>query len=438
MARSDAADDASFDAGASPMLGGALSLWRYRARDTRNGGAECRGECAAETAAAARASLRRVGLQVVSIERVGRGKRSGSGTGIRSAWMRWRRGRRQGVRAELFDSLATLIHSGVPLAEAVDILCSSRHRGSDSARHMLLATRERLRAGASFSDALGEHVGWFDEPTLAMVRAAQRAGTLARVLRELSDRQARSDAVSRRLIGVMVYPAIVTVVALAVVVFLSQRTLPELTRILTDAGIEVPALTRWVMGVGDAVVGGWAALLFASAVVVIGGPILLRWARARSPRLNNGLRSLIPAVLRRIALGRVLTQLAQLLHSDLRVVEALRVVAPTVRGLAADLGRALAATADRIEQGTDIASSLAEEPFWFDEELCRMVAVGEASGELVAILERIGERQERAAHRAVDHLTSLLEPAVILGLAALVGIVAMAAVLPLVRLQQLV
>ncbi|MBL9149245.1 MAG: type II secretion system F family protein [Phycisphaerae bacterium] len=138
---------------------------------------------------------------------------------------------------------------------------------------------------------------------------------------------------------------------------------------------------------------------------------------------------------RGVALARALRRVAELLRSGLPLVEALRVTAPSCRGLSTGLAMALRRAARRIESGDDVSESL-DAPAWFDAELRRLVAVGEAGGGLEPVLLRVAERHERQADRLVDRLSSLLEPAAILVLAALVGTVVMAAVLPLVKLQE--
>ena len=169
-------------------------------------------------------------------------------------------------------------------------------------------------------------------------------------------------------------------------------------------------------------------------VVALGvaAPMVLRQGsvgvRARVDRL-------LPLAVRRLAVSRALLGIAELVRSGVPLVDALRVAAPAHRGLSRGLSVALSDAARRIEQGRSVADALAE-PAWFDAELRRLVSVGEAGGELDAVLVRIGERYERQVGRMVERLAALLEPAVIVVLAFFIGTVVMAAVLPLIRLQE--
>ena len=132
--------------------------------------------------------------------------------------------------------------------------------------------------------------------------------------------------------------------------------------------------------------------------------------------------------------GAMAQSLAELVRTGVPLVESLRVLAPTTGSAA--LRDVLLRAADRLERGATVAESF-EAPAWFDEEFSRLLEIGQATGELAPLLDRIGQRYERSAARAIDRLAQLLEPAAILLLAALVGTVALAAVLPLFQLQEI-
>jgi type IV pilus assembly protein PilC len=154
----------------------------------------------------------------------------------------------------------------------------------------------------------------------------------------------------------------------------------------------------------------------------------------RGVRLPKFIRRTTPLVLRRVSVARVAQGLSELLRAGTPAVEALRVIAPAAGG---GLRRRLEEAADRLERGDSLVDAL-DDPYWFDAEFRRLLAVGENAGELDVMLERIGDRYERRSRILIDRLAALLEPAVILVLAALIGIVVMASVLPLLRLQEVV
>lgn len=451
-----------------------------------------RGEVSAESAAEARAALRSAGLSVLSVRpienRPSSPKRAAATHNDHapprvpadSAFQGWLRGRRVQARADALDAIAMLLDSGVPLLQAFETLTTG-DGGRDLSsrlRRTLMLVREDLRAGLPLPGALRRHPGWFDPVEVALIDAAESGGGLAPALRELADRNASSAKLTQKLIGALTYPAIVAMVGVAVALFLALRTLPQLTAVLTSSRIETPVLTSAVMAIGGFVVRwGWSVIAVTVLIVVMA--VLLgrlryfrRWS-ALMGDLRDRLQSRVPLVTRRMAVARVSLLIADLLRAGIPLVDALRLAAPSCRGLASGLGSALVLSAERIERGQSFVESLSPAPApgtpapgpapapgpgsrngdsdprarqfnfrggfrggWFDREFLQLIAVGEASGELAPVLERIGRRYERQAARLIDRLASVLEPATIVLLATFVGIVVMAAVLPLVRLQE--
>jgi general secretion pathway protein F len=411
-------------------------MWRYRA--VASGGL-IRGEHAGETASEVRTALHAAGLRVLDLRPLARRALPGSPGGplaiLRRQGERQLRARRGMRKSELFDALATMLEAGVPLVEAVGSIGSSG--GSRPTRAMLAQVGDDLRGGSSLADAMGGHPSWFDDAETAMLRAGQQSGDLPSVIRTLSERHGRAGELSNRLASALAYPAIVAAVGVGVVIFLSTRTLPELAAVLTEAGQEVPALTASVMAFGRGLL---AAVPWLALVPVLATSLLVAWAMLAGkiglgpPRLPA---LLTPGVVRRAAAAEALLGLAELLRTGVPAVEALRVLAPTAGGLVGSrLGANLRSAASRVERGESFADAL-DDPLWFPDEARRLVRVGEQSGELESVLARLGHRYQRSARRLIDRLAALLEPAVILMLAVGVGVVVMAAVLPLVRLQEM-
>lgn len=453
----------------------APGIWRYTAVEIgqppggRNGrtasggggggGGRRVGELAGASASEVRASLRRIGLQVIELRPIqprrasrqrSEGAHARSGDLLRGRLQRHLRTRRREQRAELFDGLSTMLESGLPLLEAVETLIAAPESGGAGSRRFILARwlplrstfrgrgrtmlielREALRGGASLDEAMSVHPSWFDETEVAMMRAAQHAGNLPPVLRRLAEQHERAGQLGHKLASALAYPSVIAIVGVGVAMFLSMKTLPDLSRILTSAGLEIPALTQFVMTSGQFIARWWPALLILAAVVVLGG-----WAApALAERFMPGQRRLLlaPKVVRRIAVAGFSMRLAELLRTGVPVVEAIRVLAPTISN--ASFRGLLRSAAERVERGEDLSDAL-DDSRWFEGEYRRLLEIGQASGELDTLLERIGKRYERTAARLIDRLSSLLEPCVILALAVLIGVVVMAAVLPLTRLQE--
>jgi type II secretory pathway component PulF len=314
----------------------------------------------------------------------------------------------------------------------VEVLRKAQVRSRSATGHVLMRLKEALKAGQTLSRALADDPYWFDPMEVAMVEAGQHGGTLPSVLRTLADRHERSGQLSHKLVAALAYPLLVSLLGLGVVVFLSTKTLPDLARILTDAGVEVPALTRHVMGAGMFLAEGWPWLL--CGVLGFGLSTFLGktlWSRHRSETRTRCPRYL-PQLVRRMRAGALASSLAELLRSGVPMVEALRVLAPTAGFLA--LRQMLLSAAHRLEHGVELSEAF-REGGWFDEFL-RLLDLGQSTGELPALLERISRRYVRSAERQLDRLSAFLEPAAVMALAVLVGIVALSAVLPLFQLQE--
>jgi type II secretory pathway component PulF len=411
-----------------------MAVFRYMAIPLGSTDAVMRrsGEIGGASAAEARASLRRMGLQVIEIRQVGAGSR---GRHLAPAW--WPgllRRRRRPVVADMQDSLATMLESGLPLLECLETLSSTVPGRSGALRGLLAHLREEVRGGRSLGEAMRVHPSWFGPEEVALIESGQRSGKLAGTLRELASEHQRRDDLAARLAQALAYPSCVAVVGLAVLVFLSERTLPDLVSILSDASVEVPALTSLVISVGSWLgsAGPVAAVLLVAVLLLapfarrLAGRLELPWPTAAPSRL-------LPQVMRRMAVARLSRGLAALLHAGVPLVEALRTMAPATSY--EDLRACVLRAADRVERGDPLADALTDEA-WFDVEFRRLLGITHVSGELDAMLQRLSERYERRASRQIDRLTSLLEPAVILCLAVAIGVVVMAAILPMVRLKE--
>jgi general secretion pathway protein F len=404
-----------------------------------------RGELSASSPAEARAAIRRMGLMPISVKAVRARQRGEDETipanfrgfrGFRGRWDEHLRGRRGFERAEMLDGLATLLESAVPLTQALETLQGDQALRRSRVKSALASLQRAVADGSSFSSAMSQLPGWFATTDIAAVHASERSGSLPATLRGLAEREEHSRDLAGRLAGALTYPFVVALAGVGVCVFLSLRTLPQLASILEGASIDTPGLTRIVMAIGQFIASWWWLLSIGFIALLVGcliGPALAQrtgialpsWLRSVLDRFSSDTR-------RRLVVSRVSLVLSDLLTSGVPIVDALRACASTVRGRS--MREALLEAAQRIEAGDEPSQSIA--PRKFGAEFVRLLEVGEATGELDSLLHRLGVRYERSCRRRIDRLARLIEPAVIIALAVLVGILVMAAVLPLVRLQE--
>jgi len=419
-----------------------VSVWRYTAVQ-RASGERRRGEISGACVAEARAALRRIDLQVVEIRALEPVRRQGldaSGSALpqpigawRVTWHRVLRGRRRLRRADLLDGLATMLRSGIPIDDALRTFVDSPALGR-AAHAMLVRMHADLREGASLARAMQAHPAWFDAAATAMISAAEHSGRLPDVLASIAESHEHADDTMQRLAGALVYPCIVIAAGLVVTAFIGTRSLPQLAGILEQADVPVPRLTKVVMALGGAIAHHLPLIVLGTlacgaVTIAITTGLSRAFAGRRRPRLL-----VRPALLRRLAVGELSIRLAEMLRAGVPLVDALPALAPATCG---GLSRLLVTAARRIQQGDDLVQSLADDR-WFPAEHRRLLAVGGRSGELPAVLDRLGHRALRQSRRQVDRVVALLEPVIMVVLSALVGTVVMAAVLPLLRLQEIV
>jgi type II secretory pathway component PulF len=227
------------------------------------------------------------------------------------------------------------------------------------------------------------------------------------------------------------YPLLLLVAAVAVVLFIGNQTLPQLIRILRESHVAVPALTQAVQLTGQIAL-TWCWLIVPA---VIGAVIAVRSAVARlDPQRGLRLRlSRLPwnRARQRLRVAAIAGVLSQLLRSGVGLAEALDVAGRTASEK--PMRDLLAACAAGVRRGEPLSATVSASPL-LDPEFAQLLRVGEQTGELAAMCARITERYERAAQRSIDRLAAFLEPVAILIMAAIIGTVVMAAILPLLAL----
>lgn len=381
------------------------------------------GMIVADTPRDARDSLRARGLTVQEVA-PGRGAAA-------AGWRRLLPGSRGATQAKVVSflrELSTLLGVGVPLVEAVDTI-RSQHRGRFAAS--LLVLRDRVSAGAGLADAMREQPDVFDELSASIAEVGENAGTLDTALERVAEFKERSAAFRNRLATVLAYPSVVLVMAVGVSVLLMTVVVPNLLNAIVEAGRPLPLPTRVVKYASDSLVQRWWVLLAAVAVAAIGARLVLRTPRGRLWWHRMLLRIPVAGDLaRKQAIVRLCVVLSTLLRSGLVFVRSLQIARRTTSNLV------LVDALDRCEQavmtGRDISESLAETGA-FPPVVVRVFSVGQQSGRLEEMLDRLAADYDKQVATAAQRLTAVLEPLLILGLVALVGFIALATILPLLE-----
>jgi len=420
-----------------------MPIFEYKAYGS--GGGTTTGVIDADTAREARSRLRRDDLFVSEIHEIRGGRRrqvKGQKTKLRLrdrlANLRSVDTTPSGSHTEIIGSatrqLGTLLGAGIPLTEALRALIDQAEtRKSET---MFREIRERVSQGTSLADALTEHPGWFTELYVNMVRAGQATGNLDVVLNRVADYMASQRAIRRKVISALTYPMMMIGIGVIVVAILMGYVVPKITAMLVDTGQTLPLPTQILIAISEGFKDYW--ILGAIGIAIVSFTIERIYHRSPKGRLffdKMLLRlPLVGDLLRKQAVSRFTHTLSTLLKSGVPVVSSLEITRNVVGN------RVLAdATEDirvRILEGTDIATPLKSSGV-FPPVVAYMVAVGEQSGELEQMLERIGSAYDEEMQITTERLTSILEPVMIVLLAVVVGYIVISIVLPILKVGQI-
>lgn len=335
-------------------------------------------------------------------------------------------------RTDFTRQLATLVGAAIPLAEALQML--ERQSRQAALKALLLDLLGQVREGYALADSLGRHPATFDPLYLTLVAAGERAGRLGPVLERLADYLERVQRQRHKARTALIYPLALALVSIAVVAGLMTFVVPRLTEQFIHSGLQLPWITRALVAVSDGllVFGPWLLGLVVLAGVGIQRllrqlPWRRRWHRQllRLPRLGELLRTLDSA--------RLTRSLAILVGSGIPLLEALQVSRATLGNQV--LRDALDAAIEQVTAGTGLGRAL-DRTTVFPPLLVNMVASGEASGTLDAMLERVADAQERDFNQQVDLALALFEPVLILVLGGVVLAIVLAILLPIMQLNQ--
>ncbi len=409
-----------------------MPAYTFEALDTQ--GQTRKGVMEADTARAARGMLRAQSLVPLSVEPVSPGGTAGEGgfslnrklfvgrvfnaTGL-AIWTR---------------QIAGLVSSGLPLERALTALTDEAE--DERQRNLVAALRAEVNAGASFAKALSQHPGEFSDIYTAVIGAGEHSGNLGLVLERLADDLEERQELKSKLVGAALYPAIVTLVAIVIVLFLVGYVVPQVANVFAGSKRALPFLTVAMMAVSGFVRDyGWAVL----AALVLGG-LALRFAlkgEAFRQRFDAGWLNLpvIGKLSRGYNAARFASTLAMLAAAGVPILKALQAAAETLgnRAMRADALDALVL----VREGAPLASAMAQKKR-FPGLLSMFARLGEQTGTLPLMLQRAAAQLSTEVQRRAMQLATILEPLLIVAMGGVVMLIVLAVLLPIIQLNQLV
>lgn len=419
-----------------------MAAFRYTAL-TDSGKTET-GVIEAESARHARTLIRNQGLAPMEVEAIERGDAATPATTVR----RQRGKLRTPALALLTRQLASLLTAGLPLERALSALIEQAE--NDYQRDVLASVRTDVLGGSPLATALNAHARDFPEIYRALVAAGEQSGDLAEVLDRLATYLEDRASLAQQVFAAFIYPAILTLVAVLVVVLMLTYVLPQVVAVFDQSKQKLPLITVLVMAASDFLRHWWWLLLLALA----GGWWSYRNAlRSDAVRLQHDAAWLNLPVLGRLQLSldtaRFASTLAILVGGGVPILKALEAGAATISNRA--LRRDVDAAAVRVREGAPLARALSVKADGsttpthaaalrgrFPPVLIHLIASGEATGNLPDMLQRAARTQTDELKRRTITLTSILQPAVVLIMGAIVLVIVLAMLLPIIEINTLV
>lgn len=400
-----------------------MPAYRFEALDAA--GKAASGLLEADNAKAARAQLRARALVPLAVTPVTAATTDGSAPRFT------RRVFSATGRAVWTRQLAGLVGSGLPLERALTALADESE--NDRQRELVAHLKSEVNAGSSFARALGTAPREFDEVYRAVVAAGEQSGALGPVLERLADDQEQQQALRTKVLGAMLYPAIVSLVAMIIVVVLVTWVVPQIANTFTSSKRTLPLLTVLMLGI-SAFVRQWG---WAVALLVVGGGVMFSLARrAEAFRERSDAALLRLPLVGRLARGynaaRFGGTLAMLAGAGVPILKALQAAAETLgnRAMRNDALDALA----QVREGAPLASALAAKKR-FPGLLAMFARLGEQTGQLPLMLQRASNQLSAEVQRRAMGAATILEPLLIVGMGVVVVLIMLAVLLPIIQLN---
>lgn len=400
-----------------------MPAYRFEALDAS--GRSSSGLLEADSARSARAQLRAQSLVPIEVTPIAAGP--GEGASLR----RGRRVFNATTLAVWTRQLAGLVSSGLPLERALTAL--SDEAESESQRELVAHLKSEVNAGQPFARALGGVPREFDEVFCAVVAAGEQSGALGAVLERLADDLEERQALRAKLIGATLYPAIVSLIAIVIVVFLVTYVVPQVAGVFTNSKRALPALTVGMLAISDFVrQWGWLLLLAGAGSVVT----LAAMRRNEAFRLRFDAAWLGLPLIGRLARGynaaRFAGTLAMLAAAGVPILKALQAAAETLsnRAMRVDAMDALV----QVREGAPLASALAAKKR-FPGLLAMFARLGEQTGQLPLMLNRAARQLATEVQRRSIALATVLEPLLIVAMGAIVMLIVLSVLLPIIQLN---
>jgi type IV pilus assembly protein PilC len=325
-------------------------------------------------------------------------------------------------------TFSTMIDAGLPIVQCIDMLGNQSE--SPKLRQTLMGVKAEVEAGKSLSEAMGHYPKVFDDLMVNLIAAGEAGGILDVIFRRLATYIEKASKLRRQVRGAMVYPAVIGGIGILVVIVMITQVLPTFEKMFQDFGAgSLPAATRFVLGISHALITYWYLFIIGTAGLVAGITMLLRSEAGAFAYDSMVLRMpLVGPVARKVAVARFTRTLGTLLSSGVAILDGMDIVARTAGNRL--VSKAILYTRNKVSEGKDIATPLMETGV-FPPMVVQMIGVGEQTGAMDDMLQKIADFYEDEVDVAVSAMTSMLGPLMLVFLGALVGGMLIAMYMPI-------
>jgi type IV pilus assembly protein PilC len=396
----------------------ALQVFVWEGKDKR--GTKMKGEQPAKNANLVRAELRRQGITPTVVKPKPKSLFGGAGKKVSAKEI-----------AVFSRQLATMMKSGVPIVTALEIIAGGQK--NPKAKELFTALRTDIEGGSSVYEALGKHPVYFDELYRNLVKAGESAGVLETVLDTIATYKENIESLKGKIKKALFYPATVIAVAILVSAILLVFVVPQFQQVFASFGADLPAFTKMIIAASDFMIAYWWLVLFA----VVGTGFLFTYFKKRSLAFSHFLDRMmlkVPVVgqiLHNAAIARFARTLAVTFKAGVPLVEALDIVSGATGNTVYE--KAVKRIRDDVSVGYQMNMAMKQVNL-FPHMVVQMTAIGEEAGALDAMLFKVAEFYEEEVNNAVDALSSLLEPMIMIIIGGVVGSMVVGMYLPIFKL----
>jgi general secretion pathway protein F len=392
------------------------------------GGKKVKGTVAAESAYAARKQLRVRSIHPSSITEVATKSHHS-----RSFSLSLRKVKKSQI-VDFTKQMALLLNSGIKLTEALSVL--TMQVSDERFRNAISDIRDRVMTGESFADALKDYHQFFDVIYVSMIHVGEVTGNLAASMTTIAGFMEKRQRVESKVITAMVYPIVLVCFCLLAVLILTTKVIPSIGNQIERMGQELPWITAQLMSLSR-VLTSWKIVLVFGTVALVIYALRKFFATERGAYLRDKALLALPLfgpLIKQRVVARFTATLSTLLGSGLAMAESLRVVSEVTGNVL--MKKAVRTARERILSGADIATPLRDSGV-ISPAVAHMVSIGEKSGELEVMLRNISDDLESQTDIVIERLSAAVEPVIIIFMAAIVGVIAYATIMPILKVSDI-